>query len=161
MDDNINDDELRFVLDHYKPGRLDAGRAWNRLQASRGLQAKSRRRLAVAASWAAAIGVAVAAGIVGYVRFVPSSAGPAPQPVMPDTVTTVYESCDADTTDVFRFDNTPVNQALEAVSRHYGVRLSASDTTKSVSGEIEASSADEAIGILEATVGVKITKHSR
>lgn len=155
---NINDDELRFVLSHYRRGRLDTRRAWRRFQEARGMRPASRlRRIAMAASVAVAVGIAVAAGMIGYRHyFLPQKAKPAVVPA--DSAVTVYERNEADTTCVFRYDNTPINSVLGELSRHYRVSLAASDTTKSVSGEIEAASVDDAIGILEATMDIRITK---
>ena len=59
---------------------------------------------------------------------------------------------------VFHFDDTPINEVLGKLSRYYDVQLSASDTTKRVSGEIEAASADDAIEVLETTLDIKINK---
>ena len=59
---------------------------------------------------------------------------------------------------VFHFHGTPINEVLGKLSRHYSVQLSASDTTKRVSGEIEAASADDAIEVLETTLDIKINK---
>ena len=59
---------------------------------------------------------------------------------------------------VFYFDHTPVNAAIRKVSDYYGVGLTASDTTKMVTGEIEAHDVNEAIDMLEATLGIEITK---
>lgn len=157
MDDNINDDELQFVLDHYKPGCLDTERAWQRLQDTPGMRRHARRRFAVAMAWAAAFGLAAAAGITGYSVYM-LSPDHAPHGNVAVPIRSDSTQCDADTTDIFYFDNTPVNEALGAISQQYGVQLSASDTTKRVSGEIEASTVDEAIGLLETTVGIKITK---
>lgn len=158
----INDDELRFVLRHYRRGRFDASRALKRLRAARGRRHDIRlRRVAVAAAVAAAIGVAVAAAIAGYRHYRIRQAAPAP--AMPIVVadTTISSYTEADTVDVFRYDRTPINSVLQELSRHYGVELAASDTSKSVSGEIEAASADDAISVLEATLGIRITKRQR
>ena len=59
---------------------------------------------------------------------------------------------------VFYFDHTPVNAAIRKVSDYYGVSLTASDTTKMVTGEIEAHNINEAIDMLETTLGIEITK---
>ena len=84
---NINDDELRFVVKHYKP------------------------KIAVAASIILAVGIAVAAGIIGYHNYMlPQKPILKPIPVDTDYVIEDYEECD--TTDVFRFDHTPINKVL-------------------------------------------------
>lgn len=153
---NINDDELQFVASHYKRNCLDTSRAWRRLQTLRSNGHRMpTRRIAVAASVVAAVGIAVAAGILGYRNYM------LPQKPMPtvfpaDSATTIYEKTESDTTDVFRFDHTPINQALDELSHHYHRQLTASDTMKSVSGEIEATSVEDAVDVLETTLGVKI-----
>ena len=63
---NINDDELRFVVKHYKPNCLDTKRAWQRFKAMREVDTSNRRKIAIAASIILAVGIAVAAGIIGY-----------------------------------------------------------------------------------------------
>ena len=126
---NINDDELRFVVKYYKP------------------------KIAVAASIILAVGIAVAAGIIGYHNYM------LPQkPIPVDTAYVIEDYEESDTTDVFRFDHTPINKVLGELSRHYNTNLYASDTTKSVTGEIEASKVEDAIDVLETTLGIKIER---
>lgn len=126
---NINDDELRFVVKHYKP------------------------KIAVAASIILAVGIAVAAGIIGYHNYM------LPQkPIPVDTAYVIEDYEESDTTDVFRFDHTPINKVLGELSRYYNTNLYASDTTKSVTGEIEASKVEDAIDVLETTLGIKIER---
>ena len=126
---NINDDELRFVVKHYKP------------------------KIAVAASIILAVGIAVAAGIIGYHNYM------LPQkPIPVDTAYVIEDYEESDTTDVFRFDHTPINKVLGELSRYYNTNLYASDTTKSVTGEIEASKVEDAIEVLETTLGIKIER---
>lgn len=153
---NTNDDELQFVASHYKRNCLDTRRAWRRLQTRRGNGRQAlTRRIAVAASVVAAVGIAVAAGIFGYRNYM-LPRKPMPTVIPADTATATYEKSESDTTDVFRFDHTPINQVLDELSRHYNRQLTASDTTKSVSGEIEAASVEDAVDVLETTLGVKI-----
>lgn len=151
---NINDDELRFVARHYKTSSLDTRRAWHRFKKLRGTsRLGGRRKMAVAASVTLAVGIAVAAGIIGYNNYVLPQK-PKPQYVVVDTTICEYEECD--TADVFHFDHTPINQVLDCLSCHYHKQLSVDDTTKSVSGEIEATKVEDAIEVLETTLGVKI-----
>ena len=147
---NINDDELRFVVKHYKPNCLDTKRAWQRFKAMRGVDTSNRRKIL-------AVGIAVAAGIIGYHNYMLPQK-PILKPIPVDTAYVIedYEECD--TIDVFRFDHTPINQVLGELSRHYHTQLSASDTTKSVTGEIEASSVEDAIEVLQTTLGIKIER---
>ncbi len=151
---NINDEELQFVVKHYKPNCLDTNRAWQRLKTMRGMNGQSnRRKIAVAASITLVVGIAVAAGIIGYHNYM-LPRKPMPKAVQADSTIYEYEECD--TTDVFHFDHTPINQVLDCLSRHYHTQLSTNDTTKSVSGEIEATRVEDAIEVLETTLGVKI-----
>ena len=124
-----HNDELRFVVKYYKP------------------------KIAVAASIILAVGIAVAAGIIGYHNYM------LPQkPIPVDTAYVIEDYEESDTTDVFRFDHTPINKVLGELSRYYNTNLYASDTTKSVTGEIEASKVEDAIDVLETTLGIKIER---
>lgn len=130
---NINDDELCFVVKHYKP------------------------KIAVAASIILAVGIAVAAGIIGYHNYMLPQK-PILKPIPVDTAYVIEDYEESDTTDVFRFDHTPINKVLGELSRYYNTNLYASDTTKSVTGEIEASKVEDAIDVLETTLGIKIER---
>lgn len=59
-------------------------------------------------------------------------------------------------TGLFRFDHTPVQQALEEISSYCGVTLRTDATDKYVSGEMEIRNATEAIELMESLFGVKI-----
>ena len=153
----INDDELDFVVRHYKQGCLNTDRAWQRLQTMRHIRSGGNmRRIAAAAAIAVAVGMAVAAGIAGY-RSLMGTGHDAPSAAPTDSAAASPRHS-ADSVAVFHFDDTPINEVLGKLSRHYSVQLSASDTTKRVSGEIEAASADDAIEVLETTLDIKINK---
>ena len=157
------EDELQFVVDHFKTGHKDVGTAWKEFTGMSGItQLGSRKRPLVAASIAFAAVMAVAATVF-VVRSIGNGSpqtSPHPERVIPDTVS----KAKADTvktkkrTVVFHFDHTPVNAAIRKVSDYYGVSLTASDTTKMVTGEIEAHNINEAIDMLETTLGIEITK---
>lgn len=154
----INDDELQFVAKHYKQNCLNTNRAWKRFKRINGTQQhSSRRKIAVAASITLAVGFAVAAGIIGYHNYMLPQK-PIQDKVWADSAITIYEYEECDTTDVFRFDHTPINEVLNELSRHYNTKLTTNDTTKSVSGEIEAAKVEDAIEVLETTLGVKIER---
>ena len=63
-------------------------------------------------------------------------------------------------TGIFKFNDTPIKQALNIISECYHVDLSASDTTKSVSGTIKADNVGQVVNILETTLGIRIYKKS-
>lgn len=125
-------------------------------------QAGSRMRPLAAASIALAAVMAVAATVfvVSNIGNGSSQTSPHPERVIPDTVSKAKTDSVKPTkrTVVFHFDHTPVNVAIRKVSEYYGVRLAASDTTKMVTGEIEAHNINEAIDMLEATLGIEISK---
>ena len=99
----------------------------------------------------------MAAGIVGYHHYM-LPRKPMPKLIPVDTAYVIEDYEDSDTTDVFSFNHTPINEVLGELSRHYHTQLSASDTTKSVTGEIEASSVEDAIEVLQTTLGIKIER---
>ena len=157
------EDELQFVVDHYKTGHKNVDNAWKEFKGMSGItQSGSRKRLLVAASIAFAAVMAVAATMF-VVRSIgngsPKSSPNIERP-LPDTVS----KAKTDTVNpqkapvVFHFDHTPVNATIRKVSDYYGVGLTASDTTKMVTGEIGAHNINEAIDMLEATLGIEITK---
>lgn len=59
-------------------------------------------------------------------------------------------------TGVFKFNNTPINEALGDISEYYHVNIIASDTTKCISGEFEATNMNDVVDLLESTLGIKI-----
>ncbi len=157
------EDELQFVVDHYKTGHKNVDNAWKEFKGMSGItQPRSRKRLLVAASIAFAAVMAVAATMFVVRSFDNGSpkSSPNTERALPDTVS----EAKTDTVKtkkgsvVFHFDHTPVNAAIRKVSDYYGVGLTASDTTKMVTGEIEAHDVNEAIDMLEATLGIEITK---
>lgn len=157
------EDELQFVVDHYKTGHKNVDNAWKEFKGMSGItQPRSRKRLLVAASIAFAAVMAVAATMFVVRSFDNGSpkSSPNTERALPDTVS----KAKTDTVKtkkgsvVFHFDHTPVNAAIRKVSDYYGVGLTASDTTKMVTGEIEAHDVNEAIDMLEATLGIEITK---
>ena len=157
------EDELQFVVDHYKTGHKNVDNAWKEFKGMSGItQSGSRKRLLVAASIAFAAVMAVAATMFVVRSFDNGSPKSSPniERALPDTVS----KAKTDTVKtkkgsvVFHFDHTPVNAAIRKVSDYYGVGLTASDTTKMVTGEIEAHDVNEAIDMLEATLGIEITK---
>lgn len=63
-----------------------------------------------------------------------------------------------DTVKIFKFNNTPVSDALNEISAYFHSNLVASDTTKHVTGEIQAGSEESVISILEQTLDIKIDR---
>ena len=150
----INDDELRFVVEHYKENRIDTEKAWKKVKAHIANEPRRRWRISVVAASVVAVAVvAVACFVIGYGNNKPVRK----QNDTPVTVDTVPVKSKGDSIVVFRFADEPVGSALRRLSAHYGKRLTSSDSTKILSGEIEAASCDEVVSIIESTLNIKIT----
>lgn len=153
----IRDNELRFVARHYKEGRMNVDKAWQKYQATTGCDGTQHyRRWGVAAAILLSIGLAVACIVISRhktTRISPESR----TPVVVDS-DTVCRQTKADTVKVFHFDNTPIKEALQEVSAYYGCSLTANDTTQCVSGDISATSPNEVADILETTLGIEIER---
>lgn len=154
------DDELQFVVDHYKEGHKNSDTAWKEFLGLSGLSVKtSNKRWLVAAciTFAAIMAVAATVFIVHRGTIKPTAPSVNTEKVVTDSLK--EDSVQVkDSVKVFRFDNTPVNLALKDISDYYGITLEASDTTKNISGEFEAKDINEAISLLEATLNIKIKK---
>lgn len=154
------DDELQFVVDHYKEGHKNSNSAWKEFLGLSGLSGKtSNKRWLVAAciTFAAIMAVAATVFIVHRGTIKPTAPSVNTEKVVTDSLK--EDSVQVkDSVKVFRFDNTPVNLALKDISDYYGITLEASDTTKNISGEFEAKDINEAISLLEATLNIKIKK---
>ena len=61
-------------------------------------------------------------------------------------------------TRIFVFDNTPVNEALGDLSAFYKVNLTASDSTRRITGTFEADDLNTIISVIDKTLGIKIEK---
>lgn len=157
---DINGDELQFVVNHYKGGHLKANKAWKDFLKKTGIIRKiSFRRILVAASISFAVIIAIAATIiVPHVNNMINEDNA--NSIVSDTLSNSVkrDSIKRDSVIVFHFDNTPINISLKEISTHYGIKLAADDTTKMVSGEFESHNVDEAISMLEATLNIKIIK---
>lgn len=156
--DNVNDNELKFVVEKYKQGRLNTDKAWTKLTEQTGTDQRGKhwRKYAVAASISLFFGVAFACIMIPKERT-------GIEPKNEDRTATEHHTKAVASNmpfkvKVFSFDNTPINIALKEISQYYGCKLSCSDSTKCVSGEIETQSVDDAVNILEATLSIKITR---
>ncbi|MBD9178372.1 MAG: DUF4974 domain-containing protein [Odoribacter splanchnicus] len=58
----------------------------------------------------------------------------------------------------FVYDNTPLETVLRELSHYYGVKLSATEKSKSLTGRFPTDNLDEIIEIIESTLGIKIEK---
>lgn len=163
----INDDELQFVARHYKEDALNADRALRTLrqrvlsfsqanQPTRRLSTATRR-IAASVSIALIVGASVACGFwFSHQQTAAPDAPAAPSA----TIATPYRYLQVkDESIVLKYDNAPINDVLSELSTHYGRTLvlqSASASDRHISGEIEATSLEEVVEILEATLDIEI-----
>lgn len=177
----INDDELQFVARHYQEEALDTDRAWKRLRqhvhasaeegggvrhisiGSRRLStgfrrlSTSSRRIAASVSIALIVGASVACGF-WYVRQQASTAEGAVVPESAATTPFRYLQPQAESI-VLKYEDAPIDDVLSEISSYYGRTLvlqSPSASERCISGEIEATSLEEVIEILEATLDIEI-----
>lgn len=58
----------------------------------------------------------------------------------------------------FVYDDTPLKLVLRELSHYYGIKLSAAENSKSLTGRFPTDNLDEIIEIIESTLGIKIEK---
>lgn len=148
---NINEEELQFVAKHYKQNSLDADSAWKRFVKRTGYKSTDKyRRIAVAASVCVVFGIAIAGGIwyANTIETTPSVT----VPVSPEYRFIKKHG----KTVILKYDNEPIGNVLKELSAYYGKQISTSDSTRRISGEIEAASMEEIIEILEVTLNISI-----
>lgn len=164
----INEDELQFVARHYEEKALDTDRAWkrfrmltgqntHRISASTRRISASTRRIAASVSIALIVGASLACG-VWYARHWNAS------PTTPEVQTTTanmpfrYLQPAGDSI-ILKYDNAPIEDVLSELSAYYGrevVLQDASEKGRRIAGEIEATSLEEVVEILEATLDIEI-----
>lgn len=159
----INEKELEFVSRHYKKGRLNTDKAWGRLRGSRttsplqlaGLRRETEQERgykAIAASVAIVLGLSVALAY-NWSTIFPSTEQEVVDkhaPAMP--IIEAKDSCV-----VLKYDNEPIGKILGELSGYYHCNVSTEDSTRCVTGELEATSLNEVVDILQTTLNIKIT----
>ena len=158
-----NDDELGFVLSHYQEHRFSAEEALKRMEQQRTGQTPRRpalRRWVAAA--ASVLCLTVLAGVLTWQRV-----APAPQPESPaqPAATTAAPQPPAAAqqaqTASFHFDDTPLPQVLAVLGQHYGAHLTASDTTRHLTGDFSGESLPEILGMIEEVLDVNISLNGK
>lgn len=61
----------------------------------------------------------------------------------------------------FHFDNTPIDEVLADLTRHYDIPLSCTNHTKRLSGDFDAEALDHVLNIIEQTLNIKIRKEAK
>lgn len=148
---NINEKELQFVAKHYKQNSLDADSAWKSFVKRTGYKSTDKyRRIAVAASVCVVFGIAIAGGI-WYANTIETT----PTVTVPASPEYRFIKKHGKTV-ILKYDNEPIGNVLKELSAYYGKQISTSDSTRRISGEIEAASMEEIVEILEVTLNISI-----
>lgn len=156
----INDDELQFVARHYEENALDTERALRTVR-QRTAEGEARfsapfRRIAASVGIALIVGASLACGF-WYSR---RQAAVLDAPEAPtSSVNAPYRYLQTtDESIVLKYDNAPIGDVLDELSAYYGHKLVLQGSTaeRRISGEIEATSLEEVVEILEATLDVEI-----
>lgn len=155
-----NENELEFVARHYEEDALNTSRAWRRFQQRVGVPLTRRtafRRIAASVGIMLIVGASLACGF-WYVR---RQATLLEAPEAPtSSVNAPYRFLQTkDESIVLKYDNAPIEDVLGELSTYYDRRIvlqSASASGRHISGEIEATSLEEVVEILEATLDVEI-----
>ena len=147
------DEELDFVLRHYEQERFDPEKAMKRLE--RPARRKPLRRwVAVAASL---LCLTVLAAVFVWRSVQPSATSAMDVPSATSAPTTAAVQASAS----FHFDATPLPEVLEALGQHYGVQLTATDTTRCLTGDFIGESLDEILSMIEDVLGVNISQNGK
>lgn len=149
----------QFVLRHYQVGKLDTQAAMKKVKERLSSTAQKPASPARVASlwpsmrhWVAAVAlVLVMVGAWAFMANIRSTEAPSPAAPSPQLSTP-----NAQLPPTFHFDNTPINDVLSQLSGYYHVELTASDTTRHLSGDFEADDLDLLIGMIEETLHIKI-----
>ncbi len=152
----INDDELHFVVKHYKENRLNADAAWIKLKLKTGNKQTRTlwKSVSVAASVLLIASIAIACIVIGYNHY--KSVPQQPNNQIIPVADTLYITENTDSIKVFKFNGESIGKVLKELSTYYGKNLSTADSTKVLSGEIEATSCEDVVSIIEGTLDIKI-----
>lgn len=143
------DEELNFVLQHYEEKRFDAEEAMKRLRPA----APKHRWVAVAASL---LCLGVLAAVSVWLTVLPSASPEQNTPAVP-TAATAAEQTPAS----FHFDATPLPEVLATLEQHYGVQLTATDTTRCLTGDFSGETLQEILSMIEEVLAVKISQNGK
>lgn len=153
----INEKDLVFVARHYESGKLNVENAWQRYRMRTGRGRKTVPHYkAIAASVALVLGLSVALAFNWTAIFHPvHTEQPQPETTeVAETTTPLIEK--KDSTVVLKYYNEPIGKILAELSSYYGKTITTDHPDRRVSGELEASSLDEIIDVLEMTLNIKI-----
>lgn len=144
---------LDFIIQHYDEGGLDTERALRQFEQRAGITPRrSWRHIAAVAALVMVVGGALACGLWYGLQ---EQAEEQAENVVANTDYRILKQKDEHTI-LLRYDNEPIGNVLHELSTYYKKELSTKENKRRISGEIEASSLEEIIVILETTLNIKI-----
>lgn len=156
---NNNDDKhLDFVLRHYRKDTLDTNKALRSVKERGGSQQRRPllwRWVGIAASLLCLAAFATALTIFVWDR---PKVNDTARPASSAEVNMQPSSATVSVPKTFHFDNTPLREVLDELSAYYGVRLSADQEGKRLTGDFEADSLDMTIRLIEEVLDVTISR---
>jgi ferric-dicitrate binding protein FerR (iron transport regulator) len=148
-----------FVLSHYQQGKLDTQKALRNVRERLQQREDQRQEVRIVPLWqrlrhiAAAV-VLVLVMVSAYAIYRSNANHQSPSATTPQPTAITQPSQPKS----FHFDNTPINQVLAELDAYYDLQLSASDTTKHLSGDFEAESPEMLIDMIEQTLGIEVKR---
>lgn len=155
---NDDDKYLDFVLRHYRKDTLDTNKALRSVKERGGSQQRRPllwRWAGVAASLLCLAAFATALTIFVWDR---PNVNDTVRPASSAEVNMQPSSATVSVPKTFHFDNTPLHEVLDELSAYYGVRLSADQEGKRLTGDFEADSLDMTIRLIEEVLDVTISR---
>ena len=153
MPQQASNKNLDFVVHHYQKDTFDAKAAfdkvWRLADKQQHKPSKLRRWVAVAASL---LCIFALAAIITWQISKPAK----PQIESPIVVEASDNSTPA--TASFHFDDTPLPDVLNELSTYYGVTLTASDSTRHLTGDFSGETLDDILSMIEEVLDVEIKK---
>lgn len=148
-----------FVLNHYQQGKLDTQKALRNVRERLQQREDQRQEVRIVPLWQRLCHIAAAVVLVlvmvsAYAIYRSNANHQSPSATTPQP-TTINQPAQPKS---FHFDNTPINQVLAELDAYYGLQLSASDTTKHLSGDFEAESPEMLIYMIEQTLGIEVKR---
>ena len=155
---HLNDKDLDFVARHYKEDALSPGQAWQAFTRRTGYKParSSSRRWIAAASVTALFTTAIAGAL--WLSHQSNSPITTPTATTPASPAPTYRILQQKTGGIIlRYNKEEIGNVLKELSTYYGKTLSTTEPERHISGEIEATSLEEVVEILESTLNIHIS----
>ena len=153
MPQQASNKDLDFVVHHYQEDAFDTKAAFEKVSR---LANKQHRKPSYLGRW-----VAVAASLLcifALAAIITWQTGKPAEPNVQSPIEVEATGNDTHVTASFHFDNTPLPDVLNELGTYYGVILTASDSTRHLTGDFCGETLDDIISMIENVLDVKIKK---